>query len=51
MGARPAEGSSMRWEDFRTSSNVEDRRGMGMGGGGLITKFEPESGLSLELLS
>jgi predicted metalloprotease len=26
----------MRWEDFRTSSNVEDRRGMGMvGGGGL----------------
>ena len=24
----------MRWEDFRTSSNVEDRRGMGMAGGG-----------------
>lgn len=24
----------MRWEDFRTSSNVEDRRGMGMGGAG-----------------
>lgn len=24
----------MRWEDFRTSSNVEDRRGSGMGGGG-----------------
>jgi len=23
----------MRWEDFRTSSNVEDRRGMGMPGG------------------
>jgi predicted metalloprotease len=23
----------MRWEDFRTSSNVEDRRGMGMAGG------------------
>ena len=25
----------MRWEDFRPSSNVEDRRGMGMAGGGL----------------
>jgi predicted metalloprotease len=24
----------MRWQDFRTSSNVEDRRGMGMAGGG-----------------
>ncbi|MCB5175303.1 KPN_02809 family neutral zinc metallopeptidase [Microvirga lenta] len=24
----------MRWEDFRTSSNVEDRRGMGIGGAG-----------------
>ena len=24
----------MRWDDFRTSSNVEDRRGMGMGGAG-----------------
>ncbi|WP_243372464.1 KPN_02809 family neutral zinc metallopeptidase [Microvirga solisilvae] len=24
----------MRWDDFRTSSNVEDRRGMGMAGGG-----------------
>ena len=24
----------MRWQDFRTSSNVEDRRGMGMGGAG-----------------
>jgi predicted metalloprotease len=24
----------MRWEDFRTSSNVEDRRGMGMARGG-----------------
>jgi predicted metalloprotease len=24
----------MRWEDFRTSSNVEDRRGMRMGGAG-----------------
>ncbi|HZH09413.1 MAG TPA: neutral zinc metallopeptidase [Microvirga sp.] len=24
----------MRWEDFRTSGNVEDRRGMGMGGAG-----------------
>ena len=24
----------MRWEDFRPSSNVEDRRGMGMAGGG-----------------
>jgi predicted metalloprotease len=24
----------MRWEDFRSSSNVEDRRGMGMGGAG-----------------
>jgi uncharacterized protein len=24
----------MRWEDFRTSSNVEDRRGMGAGGAG-----------------
>lgn len=24
----------MRWEDFRTSSNVEDRRGMGVGGAG-----------------
>jgi predicted metalloprotease len=24
----------MRWEDFRTSSNVEDRRGMGMASGG-----------------
>jgi predicted metalloprotease len=24
---------SMRWQDFRTSSNVEDRRGMGMPGG------------------
>ena len=24
----------MRWEDFRTSENVEDRRGMGGGGGG-----------------
>jgi predicted metalloprotease len=24
----------MRWEDFRTSTNVEDRRGMGMGGAG-----------------
>jgi predicted metalloprotease len=24
----------MRWEDFRTSSNVEDRRGLGMGGAG-----------------
>lgn len=24
----------MRWEDFRTSENVEDRRGMGMGVGG-----------------
>ena len=23
----------MRWEDFRTSSNVEDRRGMGLPGG------------------
>src|SRR6478609_11037252 len=23
----------MRWDDFRTSSNVEDRRGMGMPGG------------------
>jgi hypothetical protein len=23
----------MRWQDFRTSSNVEDRRGMGMAGG------------------
>ena len=23
----------MRWEDFRTSSNVEDRRGMGIPGG------------------
>lgn len=24
----------MRWQDFRTSSNIEDRRGMGMGGAG-----------------
>jgi predicted metalloprotease len=24
----------MRWDNFRTSSNVEDRRGMGMGGAG-----------------
>jgi predicted metalloprotease len=24
----------MRWEDFRASTNVEDRRGMGMGGAG-----------------
>lgn len=24
----------MRWEDFRTSENVEDRRGMGIGGAG-----------------
>ncbi|MBJ6124252.1 KPN_02809 family neutral zinc metallopeptidase [Microvirga splendida] len=24
----------MRWDNFRTSSNVEDRRGMGMAGGG-----------------
>ena len=23
----------MRWQDFRTSSNVEDRRGMGLPGG------------------
>ena len=30
---RCAEGEIMRWEDFRTSSNVEDRRGMGIPGG------------------
>jgi predicted metalloprotease len=24
----------MRWDDFRASENVENRRGMGMGGAG-----------------
>jgi len=32
--ARPEEGTEMRWDDFRRSDNVEDRRGEEGGGGG-----------------
>ena len=33
VGIRP-EDQAMRWDDFRQSENVEDRRGMGMRGAG-----------------
>jgi hypothetical protein len=33
VGIRP-EDRAMRWDDFRASENVENRRGMGMGGAG-----------------
>ncbi len=32
--ARPLEIAAMKWEDFRQSDNIEDRRGDGGGGGG-----------------
>ena len=37
----------MRWEDFRTSDNVEDRRGSGMGGGGFGIPMGGGGGLGI----
>ena len=47
----------MRWEDFRSSGNVEDRRGMsggragGIGIGTLIDQAEDELALAAEEMS